>query len=99
MVVEGQGVDGGVWEEYEFLYKPGALDRVPPFVGRWDGMVFGRIMWINEWFWVGALFVVVLCEMRVGMCLQCGGRKFVGEVVVGCVSCMGLELVMELCLL
>ncbi|OQV19269.1 Lipase maturation factor 2 [Hypsibius exemplaris] len=32
LVLEGSDQPDSGWKEYEFLYKPGSLDRVPPFV-------------------------------------------------------------------
>lgn len=34
VVVEGATGPDGPWKEYEFLYKPGSLDRRPPVISK-----------------------------------------------------------------
>ena len=33
VILEGSNKMDGPWVPYEFPYKPGALDRTPPFLG------------------------------------------------------------------
>ena len=37
--LEGAESLGGPWIEYQFAYKPGAVDMRPPVVGEWGGGV------------------------------------------------------------
>lgn len=34
VVLEGSNSINGPWTEYQFSYKPGDVNRMPPFVGR-----------------------------------------------------------------
>ena len=36
LILEGANDENGPWREYDFLYKPGKLDKQPPF----NGMTF-----------------------------------------------------------
>lgn len=37
VILEGANSLDGPWVEYEFPYKPGSLDRMPPYVSKWFG--------------------------------------------------------------
>ena len=43
VVIEGSNSLEEGWREYGFLYKPGDLNRRPPFVGKWK-----LISWLNK---------------------------------------------------